>query len=159
MRPPLRRAPELMEVYEGAEGVRWVVLDIGDQSQPRSMRDIKLRRVGAKDDRGSKVITLVFFLDKYKLVGVYEASMPTIAAPPGTMDKEERRAWNLHRMRLERGLTHRDVFKKTGLGPSLFTEMERGHRAISIKTIDRFAAGIKLEPAAVLAELDAAPRG
>ncbi len=41
-----------------------------------------------------------------------------------------------------------------GLCPSLFTEMERGRRAISLKTIDRLAAGFKLESWQVLADLD-----
>lgn len=144
----------MLEVYEGPEGVRWVVLDSGDQGQPRAMREVKLRRVGSHDERGSKTLTLAFFLDRYKLVGVYDSAMATVAAPAGPLSVVERRAWNLHRMRLERGLTHREIFKRMGLCPSLFTEMERGHRAISLKTIDRLAAGFKLASWQVLAELD-----
>ena len=42
----------------------------------------------------------------------------------------------------------------TGIGPTFITEMERGLRSISIRTIDRIGAGLGMASATVLAELD-----
>jgi transcriptional regulator with XRE-family HTH domain len=64
------------------------------------------------------------------------------------------RAANLRRIRLARGMTGEAMAAECGIAVSFIREMETGLRSISIRTIDRIADGLKLEPAAVLSELD-----
>jgi len=132
-----------------------VVTDTGDEAAPRRDRLVTMQRIGVINARGStKRITMPFFLTKYTLIGVF-GDVPEPAAPTTAMSREQVRACNMHRLRAERWYNRAHMSKRTGIGPTFITEMERGYRAITIKTIDRIAAGLALAPSQVLAELDA----
>lgn len=62
------------------------------------------------------------------------------------------RAGNLRRLRGKR--TSEAMGELCTIKASHLREMEVGHRAITIKTIDRLADGLRMDPAAVLSELD-----
>lgn len=68
--------------------------------------------------------------------------------------RAKRRATNLRRMRKRRGMSAPQFAKLCGMGPSFLLDMELGRYAITLKTIDRIADGLKVTPLDVLAELD-----
>jgi hypothetical protein len=147
--------PALCEVYASKDGRRWVVLDIGE-GYPRKGRPIRLRQLGTVTSEAVKVVTIEWFLTSYTFVGTLDAEdQPVPLEPPGA---EGLRAWNLRRLRTSLGLAIRHMSRRTGVGGTFLTEMETGRRAISIRTIDRIAAGLGLAPSKVLAELDAPAR-
>ena len=67
---------------------------------------------------------------------------------------DELRAKNLRRLRGARSSV--ELGQLCGLHASYIREMEAKRRTITLKTIDRLADGLCMEPAAVLAELDRA---
>jgi len=153
MRPTPRRLPCLLEVYLSRKGARWVVFDISGDGEPRSQMTVSLRLEGSTDALGRKVLTMPFFLASYTLADDQQGFLAA-PAPAPEMTPRARRAANMHRLRRERGYTRSHMSKRTGIGPTFITEMERGKRSISIITIDRLGAGLGLASSAVLAELD-----
>lgn len=153
-RPPPKPLPRILEVYAGPGGIRWVITDTGVETEPRNVQQVTMRRVGTNTAAGLKTITVSFFLTKYKLVGVFDGIDEQAQPPPPPTGREALRAWNMHRIRAERGWKLKRMARDTGIGSTFITEMERGTRAISIRTIDRLADGLKLASSAVLAELD-----
>lgn len=153
MRVP-RPLPALCEIWADPKGSRWVVIDIGDEAEPRAVRKVKLRREGSVHARAVKAVTIAFFLSQYTLVGMLGDSTPLLVQAP--KDTLGLRAWNMLRLRTERGYKLVDMSKRTGIGKTFITDMECGNRSISIRTIDRLAKGLKLASWQVLAELDRA---
>ena len=153
MRNAPRRLPSLLEVYLSRKCERWVVIDISGDGEPRSQRTVTLRLEGTTDEVWRKVLTMAFFLASYTLAEDQHGFIARVSPAP-EMTPQARRAHNMHRLRRERRYTRAKMSKVTGIGPTFITEMERGLRSISIRTIDRIGAGLGMAPATVLAELD-----
>lgn len=153
----MRPAPVVREIFVSPAGVRWVVTHAGDPKLSRRARQAKLSRLDGAGQVEMKLIAVAWLLSRYTRGGMLEADRPTMGPAPRRMTPARLRAWNLRRLRTFHGWTLREMSRETGVGRTFLTEMERNARAITIKTIDRIAAGLGLAPSKVLAELDAPP--
>lgn len=59
-------------------------------------------------------------------------------------------AWNVKRLRVERGLSQERLAADSGIGRTTIGDLERELAAASVDLIDRLAAALSVEPAALL---------
>lgn len=62
----------------------------------------------------------------------------------------EHLAINLKQLRRERGWTQETAAERCGISPRYWDKLELGKATASLDTLDKIAAGLELEPAALL---------
>lgn len=65
-------------------------------------------------------------------------------------------AWNLRRLRSERGQSQERLAADTGIDRAYLSELERGQGNATLDIIDRLAAHLGIEPGELLAQKDPA---